>query len=170
MSNHSGKSWEKRILLDCASQRINIVKVPEDVKVIKGKVIRKKTQFDFYGDLDGVAFCFDAKAVTSSIEFNFKSLLLRQEKVHQWNSLKEYHDRGAIAGLMIYFARSRMMGWCSVPFIKELLTKDSSIHPDKHDFPYMDDRDTLNLRALMWDDRSVKLKELCGDDLCTNEN
>ncbi len=82
-------------------------------KGAKGGVFRKKTDCDFAAGIKGQAYFFDAK-VCAEPQFNVKSLILRESKVHQYQFLLSSFDRGSITGYLIWFYNERKIAWLPI--------------------------------------------------------
>src|SRR5690606_23393579 len=114
------KIFEQNIVTHSMYMGITAIKIPDGVKMVRDfkgpglKPIRYKTSFDFACSIDGIAAFFDAKAESSNNRFNYKSLLLNEKKIHQWEALCDAHEKGSIAGLLIWFPLSSLIGWANV--------------------------------------------------------
>lgn len=158
MSMREWSQWERRIYSDLNYQQLVCIKIPEDVKFIQGKVVRKKTDFDFVVAHKGQAIFFDAKCMSTEERFNYKSRLTNDKKIHQLYALIEAKRRGAIAGLLFYFEKSNLIAWADIEDVKrDIDSGNKTITPDTDFLVCQHDTDPINLPALIRrrDDRAT---------------
>ena len=91
------------------------VQITEDYgRTFKGRK-EKATWVDYCGIYNGTAIIFDAKQVSGT------SFPLANLEQHQYNLLKSWHEKGAVAFLLVYFSKQNKYYY--LPFHK-LLGKD----------------------------------------------
>jgi penicillin-binding protein-related factor A (putative recombinase) len=144
-----GKSFEKRVAQELRLQGVTIIKVPESQRYIGGKVIRKKTQFDFCAGVDGLAIFFDAKSYEKESVFNFKSRVLNEKCIHQFHELNAAVSDGNIAGYLIHFPKEGVIGWASIQAVNGMIQGGvKSIKPDCLGVEWQLDAHPIDLRSL----------------------
>ena len=154
------KSFEQRVKKESLLQRIPVVKVPENVRVIRGQTIYQKTEFDFCASVDSIAAFFDCKCMAGNV-FNFKSYVLREKKIHQWNNLKSCSENLSIAGYLIYFYDHQRIVWASVPIVQDAMDRgDKALTLSSPGITHQSDSLPVNLRELMKSDRQSVLQKL----------
>lgn len=155
------RSFEARVKQESELQGITCVKVPEHMGMGGGRIFRKKTEFDYCAGIDGIAAFFDCK-ITGRKDFNFKTYVIQQEKVHQFNALRRAQDNLNIAGYLIYFYEQRTVVWVNMKLVGSLL--DAGVKAITVNTPaattQLDDV-PINLRTLMWEDRANVVRKLC---------
>lgn len=148
------KAFEMRVKRESLIQGTPIVKVPENIQFFHGKLIYRKTEFDFAASIDGVAAFFDCKCMGGSV-FNFKSYVLRDKKIHQWDNLKFCHENSSIAGYLIYFYEHQTSAWAGVETVKAAMDRgDKALTLESPGLKLQPDSVPISLRALLKEDRA----------------
>lgn len=156
------KAFEMRVKKESLLQRIPIVKVPENVQFFHGKLIYRKTEFDFCASVDGIAAFFDCKCMGGSV-FNFKSYVLREKKLHQWTNLRQCFENSSIAGYLIYFYEHQRIVWAGVEVVQAALDRgDKALNLESPGLIQQLDSEPINLRELMRGDRQRVLNHITG--------
>lgn len=156
------KAFEKRVKQESGIQQISCVKVPEHVIMTKhGRTIRKKTEFDYCAGIDGIAAFFDCKS-SGKNKLNFKTYILGEEKIHQFNALCQVNECLNIAGYLIYFYEMETISWVNIKTVRALLEAgENGISPESKGVVSQLDSVPVNLRSLLWGDRSEIIRRLC---------
>jgi penicillin-binding protein-related factor A (putative recombinase) len=145
------KQFENRIQTEAnLNHSTMLVRIRDDVDVFRGKVIRRKSEFDFAASIDGQAVFFDAK-VTQDQGWNLKEYILAQKKIHQWIALQDAFDKGAVAGYLIWFQQHDTIVWASVPCIRGLMTKgEKALTISSQGVSIQSVNNPINLQGLMF--------------------
>lgn len=146
MGSEYWKSFEKRVLHDLNLQRVAVTQIPSHMQQVKSRTFRKKTDCDFAAGPDGRAVFFDAKVCAEST-FNYKSLVFRNEKIHQYRFLISCVERGCEAGYLIWFYNEHKIVWLPIENIRP---EDTSIKTDSPLVKTQDDGEPINLTRLIW--------------------
>jgi penicillin-binding protein-related factor A (putative recombinase) len=119
------KQFEHRIKNEAnINPTVTCIRIRDDVRVIgNGKPIRSKSEFDFTAAIDGQAMFFDAKE-TQDARWNLKEYCLYKTKVHQWNALKSAHEKGAMAGYLVWFSTLNSIVWAPIPALLAAIERD----------------------------------------------
>ena len=153
------KDFESNILSHSKINNLFILKIPEAVRLKKGyRPIRVKTAFDFTASIDGLAMFFDAKCVSTRDSWNYAKYMLDDKRIHQWNSLQEAYDKGNISGLLFWFTQKGLIGWASVPTIRESLKTETYLGPETAGVVWQSDQIPIDLRSLTRED-TCKVKK-----------
>ena len=152
MAKSKGKALEQRVKDECLN--LVVTKVPEDVRYIAGRVVRKKTKFDFCVAVDSIAAFFDCKEVLSKDEFYIKSYVLDEKKLHQWVAIKDAYVNHCIAGYLIHFKSHSKISWVNAQVIDTCIREGvKSVNPDTVGVVSQPDDAQINLRKLLYNDR-----------------
>lgn len=155
------KSFENRVKLESEIQQITCVKVPEHVFVTSHGPVRKKTEFDYCVGIDGISGFFDCKS-SGKNNLNFKTYILGEKKIHQFNALCRAEECLNIAGYLIYFYEMETISWVNIKTVKALLAAgEMSVTPESKGVVSQLDSVPVNLRSLLWGDRSEIIRRLC---------
>lgn len=163
MKSTKWREFEKRIKTECDLLRVTCIKIPEKVTgMYRGRAIQQKSEFDFSFGIDGFAAYADAKASKEPV-FNFKSKMLAEKKIHQWQCLKSAEDNFNIAGLLIWFYGEGKIVWASVSTIDSLLSKgDKGIRLSSEGISIQSDSEPINIRQLMKSELSQSVRRIGG--------
>jgi hypothetical protein len=139
------------------------MQIPREIRTIRknGRLeyVPIKSHPDFVVGLGPFMCVFDAKSTEENI-WNLKRNVFRHDssanKKHQWDKLQEAHNRGVLAGYLIWFLNQRRIVWASVPAIYHLI--DESIVGISPESPYV---------TAQPDDLPIDLERLVHHDLET---
>lgn len=115
--SRSWENFELRIVRDCTLKGLIMYKMPEKFRgVYSGRATQEKTPFDFFGSIKGQSIYFDAKQ-TAKDKFMFSEHVHNPKKRHQFTALVDAHEKGCIAGYLVYFAKHETIAWISIDTI-----------------------------------------------------
>jgi hypothetical protein len=145
-----GHEFEKRIKKDALYQRVSCTEVPNKfVNVYSGNPIQISTPYDFALGIDGKSCFLDAKA-SGKDNFNYKSYVLSEEKIHQYHALLKDFGFKSFAGYLIHFYKLHQIVWLPVDVIDDhIKTGISGCAPGDPRCPSQSDEIPINFRTLI---------------------
>lgn len=158
------KQFEKRVESESKMNQITAWKVPTEIRLIKSRPypIHIKTVPDFACGILGLAAFFDAKT-THKDKWQIKDNVLREDKIHQWHNLLDAHEKGNVAGYLLWFINHRLISWISVETINQFLEqKQNLILPDSPGVISFPDDQPINLKLFLKRDLDRRIRILGG--------
>ena len=97
-AKYGGMEWENRLISQCSLYDLSVIRIPDGCKqVAAGRLIRVRTPFDFIVADHFQAAFLDTKTIDAT---SFGYSLIDQ---NQLNNLLKLHDKGHVAGYLIWF-------------------------------------------------------------------
>lgn len=144
--------FEKRIAHDSGLCGIFVSRIPTGCRIVRAgprpKIQLVKTDFDFSAGVNGQSLYFDAKALLDN-NFNFKSRVLSESKVHQFKRMLEARALGNSAGYLIWFYELRKITWAPINLVNAMISDGAkSLNPDTPGCRTQDDFIVIDLSKI----------------------